>query len=210
MALSYTGVIINLDSRPERLAVMQKQLAVLGLAERYQRLSAVVGIERPGSPLPAGAVGCFLSHRRALHVARPGMFLHVLEDDVELSRQLAPALQAAIAAGALAKYDIIFTGLIVVPTNLHMLRWLESSFAQTIRSATPSFNIVDLKGFIFAGTGSYLVNPGSVGKVGRLLDERCRAGWISPLTFSTAALPGTADCGPAAFCRSLRQPRLMP
>jgi GR25 family glycosyltransferase involved in LPS biosynthesis len=181
MRPSYSGVLINLDSQAERLAAMHAGLEVAGLLERYERLSAVVGSARQGSRLSPGAMGCFLSHRRTIDMAKPGSFLHVLEDDVQLSRYFDSAVRAAIGAEALANYDIVFTGLIVVPSDLLMLRGLESAFVQNTRSNVPSFGILDLKGFMFAGTGSYLVNPASVAKVRRLLDDALNGPMNQPI-----------------------------
>lgn len=193
----HTGALINLDSQPERLAAMQTQLAALGLSERYERLSAIVGTAHAGSKLPPGALGCFLSHRRALDMARPGTFLHLLEDDVVLSRHFEPAVRAAVDAGALAGYDLIFTGLIVVPSDFQLLRQLESAYAANTRSAVPSFGVFDLKGFMFAGTGSYLVNPAALPKVRRLLDEALNGPMNQPidLLYRSAAWDGRLRMG---------------
>ena len=194
---SYSGVLINLDSQAGRLAAMRAGLKALGLLDRYERLSAVVGSTQPGSKLSPGAMGCFLSHRRALDSAKPGVFLHILEDDVDLSRHFDAAVRAAIGAGALANHDIVFTSLIVIPSDFQMLRGLESAYVQNMRSSVPLFGILDLKGLMFAGTGSYLVNPASVVQVRRLLDDALNGPMNQPidLLYRSAAWDGRLRAG---------------
>ena len=177
----YNSVLINLDSRPERLATMQDRLAALGLSDRCQRLSAVVGSARPGSRLSPGAIGCFLSHRRALDMARPGTFLHILEDDVEISRHFDAGISRLAAAGKLSNLDLIFTGMIVIPNDFYTLRLLEAAYVRNTRSQPPSLDIINLKGFLFAGTGSYLVNPAALVKVSRLLDTALKGPMDAPI-----------------------------
>ena len=197
MEPSYSGVFINLDSHTTRREAVEAQLASLGLTQNYQRLSAVVGTAKPGSRLPPGAIGCFLSHRRSLEASKQGTFLHVLEDDIDLSRYFDSAVRAAIRAGALSHYDVIFTGLTLLPNDFQMLRGLEASYAQTVRSKVPSFGVLDLKGALFAGTGSYLVNPASLERVRALLDDALSGPMNQPidLLYRSAAWDGLLRAG---------------
>lgn len=115
-------LLINLDSRPDRLARFREQAAVVPALAGWQRLAAVAGTELPGygeSPwfrggnrdrVWAGRAGCVLSHRSAIAQARERGWRSVLilEDDVEFDA----ALDAALRTPALtaAPWDICYLG----------------------------------------------------------------------------------------------------
>jgi len=101
--------LINLDRRPDRLAVMASQAETLGLG--LTRIPAVdaraadpAALDRwfaPSGPLgeiPRGDKACFLSHRRAWEafLATDDAHAVVLEDDVRLS----PVAGALLASDA--------------------------------------------------------------------------------------------------------------
>jgi glycosyl transferase family 25 len=65
---------INLDSRPDRKAHVEKQMSIIGIAaERFKAIK-----------LPNGALGCSMSHLKILETAKANKFPHVLivEDDI--------------------------------------------------------------------------------------------------------------------------------
>lgn len=107
-------LLINLDSRPDRLARFREQATAVPALAGWQRLSAVAGTELPGygrSPwfrggtrdrVWAGRAGCVLSHRRAIELARAQGWRSVLilEDDVEFDAGLDAALRAPALAAA--------------------------------------------------------------------------------------------------------------
>ena len=65
---------INLDSRPDRKAHVEKQMSIIGIAaERFKAIK-----------LPNGALGCSMSHLKILETAKENKFPHVLivEDDI--------------------------------------------------------------------------------------------------------------------------------
>jgi glycosyl transferase family 25 len=65
---------INLDSRPDRKAHVEKQMSIIGIAtERFKAIK-----------LPNGALGCSMSHLKILETAKANKLPHVLivEDDI--------------------------------------------------------------------------------------------------------------------------------
>lgn len=105
-------VLINMDSRPDRLESFMANVGCHIPAHLLHRMSAVVGREIPGYGEPpwftartgeragywAGAAGCTLSHRKAIRMAREAGWRRVLilEDDVVYTPQQG-------AAGLLAR-----------------------------------------------------------------------------------------------------------
>src|ERR1700761_1829036 len=82
--LPYIGRYINLDRSPERRRELEAMLAGFGVADRYQRFTAVDGQEREArfSAVSPGELGCFLSHYECLRDAPRGRPIHIIEDDV--------------------------------------------------------------------------------------------------------------------------------
>lgn len=115
-------VLINLDSRPDRLARFRAQAAAVPALAGWQRLSAVPGTALPGYGRPpwfrgrgrdrawAGRAGCVLSHRRAIALAREQGWRSVLilEDDVEFDASLDTLLHTP--ALRTAQWDICYLG----------------------------------------------------------------------------------------------------
>lgn len=100
--------VINLDRSPERLAKISGRLVSLG--QSFFRVPGVNGIglssdeisrvratSTKWTPLNAGEVGCFLSHRKCWEIIAKGtgQFGCVLEDDVVLSDSFSEAIQVA-------------------------------------------------------------------------------------------------------------------
>ncbi|RRQ21612.1 glycosyltransferase family 25 protein [Thiohalobacter thiocyanaticus] len=115
-------LLINLDSRPDRLARFREQAAAVPALAGWQRLAAVAGTVLPGyGDAPwfrgrsrdrawAGRAGCVLSHRRAIELARERGWRSVLilEDDVEFDAALDAALRTPALAAA--QWDICYLG----------------------------------------------------------------------------------------------------
>src|SRR5262245_50306165 len=109
---SYRGFYINLDRSPDRRARLEDQLRRFGAEDIYERFPAIDGRTLPptGSPLRPGEIGVFLSHHGVLKRARGlGKCIHVVEDDVLLSRHLRPVLEETISENLMDHYDLLFT-----------------------------------------------------------------------------------------------------
>lgn len=100
-----TVLCLNLDSRPDRWAQMREQFEVLGIGNRVHRLPAV---PTPGCP----AVGCALSHRRAIeraHAEGRDSVL-VLEDDVVFLQGANWLLERAMAELSQRTWQLLYLG----------------------------------------------------------------------------------------------------
>jgi hypothetical protein len=183
MALPWRGYFINLDRSGDRRAAMEAQLARAGLGEAYQRFAAIGGEGRPaGCRLLPGQYGCFRSHHDLLAAAPPdGRHVHVLEDDAVLAPDIGRWLQSTIAAGPLAAFDIAFTD-ISFGDDLPLIRMLKQLFDRSIgRDGAPTLSVLDLRTVAFSATTSYLVSPGSVGRVAAALKRGLDAGPTRPV-----------------------------
>jgi glycosyl transferase, family 25 len=111
MVRELRSVVINLDDDDARLAHMQKELERAGLT--FERFAAVRGADVPvalrsyfpESPSPrilsAGEIGCYASHLAVCRRIADGDLaapVLVLEDDVCLTRDFAPAMEALLRA----------------------------------------------------------------------------------------------------------------
>src|SRR5438105_4767747 len=129
----YRGVYINLDRSTERRERFDAQLLKFGLAQAYARFSAIDGsrVHTSTSRVNPGELGCFLSHVRALELARGfGKPVHILEDDAILSEHVQPIVEDAIEGRVFDHFDIIFTDTFV-NCHLAMLKSMKSAFDST-------------------------------------------------------------------------------
>jgi GR25 family glycosyltransferase involved in LPS biosynthesis len=178
---SYRGVYINLDRSNERRAQMEAQIAALGLSETYARLPAVEGatLDAPLSKVKPGELGCFLSHRRALELARStGKPVHVLEDDTILSADMRSVIEDAISDGLLDRVDLLYLDTFVHCQPL-MLKGMKSLFdhvaaRRPLRLA--DMQIIDLSQQNFSGTTSYVVGPRASERVLALMHRELASG----------------------------------
>ena len=114
-------IVLNLDHDTDRRARVERRLAELGL--RWERLSAVDGrrldprherlIDRTaraarGLEFSPGAIGCWLSHRRAQQMVAEGAepMALILEDDVAIADDLPDVLER-IERGDAGRFDVI-------------------------------------------------------------------------------------------------------
>ena len=168
----YHGVYINLDRSLARRERMETQLAQLGLADRYARLSAVDGanLNRPHSRIGPGETGAFLSHAHALEQARPrGLPVHILEDDALLTEHVRQVIEDAIAGGLFDRFDILFTDIFVSP-HLGMLKGLKAAFDHVALPALrplrlADLQVIDLARENFACLTSYVVGAKSMDRI---------------------------------------------
>jgi GR25 family glycosyltransferase involved in LPS biosynthesis len=187
--MNYAGYFINLDRSRERRTEIEQQLAALKLDAAYQRFKAADGntLKLPNPHLKNGEMGCFISHyllmKKTMEKSEP---LHVIEDDVLLSQQMVPVLDATIAAGELERYDIIFTDT-YVPINVDGLRFYKSLYDQNVvrdaqgKISDIRFSIIDLAGRLFATTSSYLIGPRSLRKLYNIYTKELNAGARVPI-----------------------------
>jgi GR25 family glycosyltransferase involved in LPS biosynthesis len=166
--------VINLDSRPDRMAWIKGELARAGItAKRVQATVRQKGLEPiPGLAASQGQIGCYLSHRRLLEswIGREEI-LGVLEDDAVFCDDYAERMEY-IAKHLTWPWDLFWLGSCY---HCNPAVWhrddLGRDFEQT---AVP--HIHRLYG-AFA-THGYLVNPGSIPKILALMDRelhRCYA-----------------------------------
>src|SRR5271157_102699 len=97
--MAYVGYYINLDRSPDRRAVMDAQLAQLGLTDHYRRFAAVDGNPQGlASPtLTVSELGCFASHQQLLQRHADGAeHLHLIEDDIVLAKRTASFIDGII------------------------------------------------------------------------------------------------------------------
>jgi len=183
--MAYLGYYINLDRSPDRRAVMDAQLARLGLTERYRRFVAVDG-SPPGivSPtLTASELGCFASHHVLLRSqTESATHLHVIEDDIVLAQRTAQFIEGIIAAGMLDGIDLLFTDM-VVQSDLNFLRrarrWYDTDIS---RDAAGTATEVRFRPMAYtASMTSYLVNRQSIGRVGHLFGGELARGARRPI-----------------------------
>ena len=186
---SYEGAYINLDRSAARRQAIESQLQGLGLSTMYRRVSAVDGKALPRhscGTLTPGEAGVFRSHANLLAEAGSrNRAVHVIEDDVILSRHTQDIIEQAIAAGYLEEFDFILLDTFVQP-DLGMLKFLGQAFSRTMtksadRIGLEDFQIVNVSRQNFAGTASYVVGPKGIAKMVPLLSAELRAGPRSPL-----------------------------
>jgi hypothetical protein len=123
-ALVDSALIINLDDRPDRWTQVETTLAAFLPPSKFQRLSAVRGIDLDGFGKPpwfrgrrrdrtwAGRAGVLLSHRCALLHARAQGWRQVLilEDDVIFTDAAAPVLERLAETLKSTSWDACYLG----------------------------------------------------------------------------------------------------
>ena len=180
-AAPYRGLYINLDRSVERRERLEAQLSTTGLAGQYARLTAVDGtiVQAPTSLVKPAELGCFLSHMRALDLARSwGVPVHVLEDDTILSPHLRLVIEDAIVSKLFDHFDIVYTDTFV-HCEPFMLKWMKSVFdgvsaRRPLRLA--DLQVIDLSKQSFAGATSYIVGPRAAERIFALLRQEIATG----------------------------------
>ncbi len=106
--------VINLESRPDRRAEMQVELALIGLepGDALVTFFPAVKPDSPGDFPSIGARGCFMSHLGVLRdaQARGCEVLLILEDDAALAPAHREALAEAVAELAEMEWSIAHLG----------------------------------------------------------------------------------------------------
>jgi GR25 family glycosyltransferase involved in LPS biosynthesis len=182
---SWTGSYINLDRSGDRRASIEGQLQRAGISHLYSRFPAIDGAALPasGSRLTPGAIGCFESHAAILaHPGRSGSFVHILEDDAVIPASFPGHVERLIGSGGLDVFDIIYTDIIIARFDHRDIRKLKAAFDIAMASEPDiALQLVDLRGFPFAGTTSYFLTPAGISKVGALVGKEREAGPSLPI-----------------------------
>ncbi|HWE79261.1 MAG TPA: tetratricopeptide repeat protein [Pseudolabrys sp.] len=192
----YAGFYVNLDRSTERRTRVEGEIARHAPAQCYQRVAAVDGatFNLPSERLRHGEVGCFLSHLFLLQKKLDSdCHLHIVEDDVVLSRFTVPAIGSLIGSGALEHFDIVFTDTVAQPSSRDFARYkalydrcIARDAGGGIVRVQPAF--VDY----FASTMSFVVNRRSIAKVADVLARSLSQGATLPIDL---ALRGAAIDG---------------
>jgi GR25 family glycosyltransferase involved in LPS biosynthesis len=184
---NYLGAFLNLDRSPERRQEIETQLQALEMTARYVRFPAVDGetLATYRGPLRPGEVGCFLSHFRALEQMRAaGKCVHIMEDDVLLSRPLAPMIEFIIAQGVFQYFDIIFTDVYVGFDNISSIqihkRLYDAFLINSQTNFSHAFKLLSLDGTVFYNSSSYVVGAGAIDRVLALYRQEIGAGPATP------------------------------
>src|SRR3984885_814635 len=150
--MDYAGFYINLDRSTGRYAEMEAQLASLGLSDRYKRFPAAEGnsLNLPNPKIQPGEVGCFLSQylllKENLNQTIP---LHIIEDDVLLSRYTTQVIQSLISNNTFDTYDIVHLDTYVL-TSTVLYKRFHQLYRQAVRRATNgnveqgNFQLIDM------------------------------------------------------------------
>lgn len=188
--MPYLGFYINLDRSLKRREEIVTQLRQLELLSQYSRFPAADGnvLNLKDSPLRAGEIGCFTSHYLLLEKnLNQTNHLHVIEDDVILSRATNPVLQELLNSGSLDAFDIIFTDT-CLPFDLSIIKGYKSLFdSSTERDESGrivsigKYTLINLKELYVAATSSFLVHKNSIAKLYNLLREGMEIGPRTPI-----------------------------
>ncbi len=186
---TWNGVFMNLDRAIERRRHMERQLAILGVADRYARYASVDGIslQRQTSRRSAGEIGIFRSNLDVLERARDsGRAVHIMEDDVVLCDLTIPAIDFAVSGALLDEYDVVFTEM-YVSRSVPILKTLHKLYRQALAQGGGSIErldqirVIDAREIYLFGSTSYLVGPRNIDRVLQVLHREWDRGPSMPL-----------------------------
>lgn len=188
--MDYLGFYINLDRSPQRKEEIVAQLEQLQLLSQYSRFPAadgnVLNLER--SSLPTGEIGCFTSHYLLLEKnLTQTHHLHIIEDDVILSRATNPTLQMLINSELMDNFDIVFTDT-CLPFDLFAIREYKTLYDSSVVKdesgriiSVKKYTVIDLMGRYLAATSSFLVHKNAIAKLHFLLQQEMKIGPRKPI-----------------------------
>lgn len=110
-------LVINLESRPDRWAHAQTELASVGITP--VRFDAIVGVVKGGF---SGAIGCSESHLACLELAQESNWPHVciVEDDITFTNPALFKSQMETFKNANMEWDVLLIGGVVLPPMEHV------------------------------------------------------------------------------------------
>jgi GR25 family glycosyltransferase involved in LPS biosynthesis len=190
--MPFIGRYINMDASTDRRVAMEAQFERFGCADRYERFPGVDGrtLDRAGSTLSVGELGCFMAHYRCLLEADvEDHHVHILEDDVEFAPQTFSLLNQMIG-DAMNACDMLFTD-IFVPADMTALFNLVGQYRHTglfeqrrepPAARMPRFIMYPgLHNVAFGGATSYIVQRDARPKLLALLEEEIARGPSQPI-----------------------------
>ena len=214
----FIGRYINLDRSPERRLEVERQLDQLGLAARYERFPARDGRVITDRPEFASRneVGCYRSHLEAIQRgAAPDHWLHIIEDDVVLSRYLPQVFDRLMVDDAFQGFDIIFTNVLALFSVQPTAEWrLLFDRAVTMTpdgrvTGVNSFSAVALDHIPFYLATSYVIHPRAIAKVADLLAEKFVQPQFEPVDIVIARLANAGVLKAACTLPFFSAPQLL-
>jgi hypothetical protein len=188
--MDYLGYYINLDRSIQRKKEIATQLEQLQLLSQYSRFPAADGnvLNLKNSRLLTGEIGCFISHyqllKKNLHLIN---HLHIMEDDVVLSRTMNPALQMLLNSNVIDNFDIIFTDT-CLPLDILKIRDFKTLLDNSVGKDESGriidirkFHVLDLKEIYNGSTSSFLVHKNAITKMHGILEQEIKNGLHNPL-----------------------------
>lgn len=179
------GYYINLDRSPERRSAMEAQLAGLGMSW-VTRFAAIDGA-RVAPPahcgISAGEFACFASHAQVITAPSPGGFRLVLEDDVEIARDL-PAIVQGFGLAQLEAYDLIFLDCqpqLNATAIMTLWNCLRTHRVDATAGRVSGANIYNADDIYHFGATAYLVTPAGRSRLAGLLQRTIDTGPALPI-----------------------------
>src|SRR5208282_3911986 len=170
------GFYINLDRCEQRRRRTEAELRKLGPTHRYERFRAIDGRNVTEWPelKNRAELGCYLSHLGVIRQnAEFDGWLHVMEDDIRISRFANAALAVITSLDTFAQFDILFN-CVMIKSNLHFTQILQKVFDNSV-VATALGNVTALRKISavplnvdFFSAVSYLVNPRAIARTADL------------------------------------------
>ncbi len=180
--MDYKGIYINLDRSTDRREYIEAELARNNL-QGYQRFVAVDGnvLGFPQGKLTDSELGCFTSHYLAmLNNLDSETPIHIIEDDIVLSKHVEPVLGMMLGAPAMEDFDILYTD-ISVPVDVHLCRRYKNFYDAAAQGEMFNIQLLNLKGVLSGSMCSYVVNQRSLRKITKLLYAELYRGASLPI-----------------------------
>ncbi len=188
--MNYLGFYINLDRSPQRRIGIVTQLEELQLLSQYSRFPAADGnvLNLKESSLRTGEIGCFTSHYLLLEKnLTQTHHLHVIEDDVILSRDTNPTLKMLLDSESFDNFDILFTDTLL-PFDSLAIREYKTLFDNSVErnesgkiTSIKKYTVIDLRQCFFACTSSFVIHRNSIVKLYQLLQQEIKMGPRYPI-----------------------------
>ena len=183
--MNYLGFYINLDRSPKRREGIEAQLEKLQLLSQYSRFAAADGnvLNLQKSSLRTGEIGCFTSYYLLLEKnLTQTHHLHVIEDDVILSRDTNPTLRMLLDSDTFDNFDILFTDTLL-PFDSLAIREYKTLFDDSVEKSETGriisikkYTVIDLRQCFFACTSSFVIHRNAIVKLYNLLQQEIRDG----------------------------------